>query len=437
MSASRTADREALGELIDGTAWIDTHEHLVEESSRLGPEGDHLLLDMDGEAFIPADFSSLLLLYVQDDLVSAGLGEDGRKILFSATASSDEKWTAIEPFFEACRHTGYWRAADLSAQALFGVPLRRETLAEIDAGLRELRRAGFYRHVIQEVAGIERCQVHALDGEPFRASADPDLLQQDLSIAPLACGIGSNAEERCGFEVATLDDYLEMVEWCFATYAAKAVAVKCYWAYWRPLAVAAPVEPPRQEFERLRAGSAEPGERRLVEDFLFQRCVDLATANGLPVKLHLGHLAGHFEPAFQNVFNHVGDLVPFLQANQRTKFVLMHIAWPQAEQLLAVAKHHPNVTVDLCWAWILAPRSCREFVMRFLTTVAANKLLCFGGDYFTVECLPGHAAIARQGLGAALAGLIDEEWLTRAAAEGLVPRLMRGNAEELFPLPGE
>ena len=74
----------------------------------------------------------------------------------------------------------------------------------------------------------------------------------------------------------------------------------------------------------------------------------------------------------------------------------MHMAWPHQEQLLAVAKHHPNVVVDLCWSWIVTPLSTREFVRRFLTTVPATKLLCFGGDYMTVECVVGHAEIARR-----------------------------------------
>jgi hypothetical protein len=40
----------------------------------------------------------------------------------------------------------------------------------------------------------------------------------------------------------------------------------------------------------------------------------------------------------------------------------MHTAWPQQEQLLALAKHQPNVVVECSWSWTLAPRSTVEFV---------------------------------------------------------------------------
>jgi uncharacterized protein len=224
-----------------------------------------------------------------------------------------------------------------------------------------------------------------------------------------------------------------VIEWAFERYAEKAVAVKCAWAYERPLAVAAPSKPPRREFERLRSGAATLAERRRVEDFLLQRCVNLATDAGLPVKLHLGYLAGVGNPSLGHIFTDVGDVLPFVQANPTTTFVLMHMAWPQQEQLLALAKHQPNIVVDLCWSWIASPRSAQDFLERALTTVPATKLLCFGGDYQAVEQVVGHAEIARRGLQGTLEALVACGWLSEDEASDLVPSLMHGNAEKIFP----
>jgi predicted TIM-barrel fold metal-dependent hydrolase len=170
-----------------------------------------------------------------------------------------------------------------------------------------------------------------------------------------------------------------------------------------------------------------------VEDFLFRRCVELATTYDLPIKVHLGYLDGNSHPQLGEVFNHVRDITPIVQAYPNATFVLMHIAWPQQEQLLALAKHQPNVIVDLCWTWIAAPAAALDFVKSFLATVPATKLLCFGGDYVTVETVVGHAEIARRGLQRALEEMIQEGWLTTARAIELVPWLMRGNAQRIFP----
>ena len=58
------------------------------------------------------------------------------------------------------------------------------------------------------------------------------------------------------------------------------------------------------------------------------------------------------------------------------------------------------------------------------------------GDYLPVELVPGHAKIARQGLAQAVSELVDEGWIAPKEVEGLVERLMRGNAHEAFDYEG-
>ncbi|HEV7941462.1 MAG TPA: amidohydrolase family protein [Solirubrobacteraceae bacterium] len=422
-----------LRELIDETPWVDTHEHLVEEHTRLDP-GGYEFYDITGEKMvIPADWSALVIHYAIHDLVGAGLSAGGIQRLLSPELSPLEKWDVVEPCFEAARNAGYLHAVDLSTERLCGMRLSRDTCEAVDAQLAALRVDGWYGHVLPEVANISCCHVNTLESDPFCETRLPGLLLQDLSIAPLACGRHAAVEAASGIEVGSLDDYIRVVEWCFERYAGEAVAAKCVWAYQRPLAVQPPEAPPRAQFARLRADAADLAEQREVEDFLFQRCLDLATEAGLPVKIHLGYLDGHHHPQFRHVYDHVRDITPIVQANRSTSFVLMHTAWPQQEQLLALAKQQPNVTLDLCWAWILAPLATREFLERALTTIPASKLLCFGGDHMVVENVVGHAEIARRGLQTALQRLVDEHWLTDAHARALVPMLMRENAERIFP----
>ncbi len=426
-----------LGELIDATPWVDTHEHLVEEHHRLLPGGYAFAMATGERAAIPADWSALVVHYAVNDLVCAGLSPAAVDTLHSFERSALEKWDAVESCFEAARRTGYLRAVDLTTERLLGLRLTRETCEEVDERLRALRVEGYYAHVLRGVANVSRCQVNTLDADPFCETRSPELLEQDLAIAQLAFGRHDALERASGIEVGSLEDYVRVVEWCFERYAAQAVAAKCVWAYQRPLAARPPGALPRREFKRLRDGEAELAEQRRVEDYLLQRCIELATDAGLPVKVHLGYLSGTHNPQFRHVFDHVRDVVDIVQANPRTTFVLMHAAWPQQEQLLAVAKHHPNVVLDLCWAWILAPLATRDFLERALTTLPATRLLCFGGDYVTVESVVGHAELARRGLQSALERLVADGWLTRTDAIALVPLLMHENADRVFPSRAE
>jgi hypothetical protein len=425
-----------LAGLIDATPWVDTHEHLVEERWRLQPHAyEYTTTAVGGRSILASDWAVLVDGYTALDMIGAGLDPDLVDVFYGDGLAPLEKWELIAPFLPLVRQTGTMRAVDLTTERLFGLSISRGTIEELDARSRALRVEGFYRHVLSEVANVSHCQVHTLDEHLLCETAHPDLLRQDLALTPLAFGEYEAAELASGIEVGSLDDYLRVVDWSFERYAAQAVAVKCAWAYQRPLAMAVPDTPPRREFERLRAGTAQLAERRRVEDFLLQRCIDLATDAGLPVKLHLGYLAGVGSPAFPHVYDHVRDVVGVVQANPATTFVMMHTAWPQQEQLLALARHQPNVMIDLCWSWIATPLQTEDFLARALTTLSASKLLCFGGDYNVAEHVVGHATIARRGLCRALESLVDDGWLEPDAAERLVPVLMHGNAERVFPVP--
>jgi len=128
-----------------------------------------------------------------------------------------------------------------------------------------------------------------------------------------------------------------------------------------------------------------------------------------------------------------GDLCPLLKDFPDTTFVLMHIGYPYQDEAIALAKHYRNVTIDMCWAWIINPMASIRFVKEFLLAAPANKLFTFGGDYLTVENIYGHSKIARLGLTQALTELVEEGWIPREEIPVLVERIMRQNALEKFP----
>jgi hypothetical protein len=423
-----------LREAIDSTLWIDTHEHLVPERARLGAEACRFVDAADRtEAVIPADWTALIAGYCVNDMTAAGLPSESLADLRGDYLSPREKWSIAEPYFLAARNTGYLKAVDLSTDKLFGMQLAADTCEAIDVAARGLRRPGYYQRVLA-AAGVERCQVHSLDSEDDPCPDEwEEPLDQDLSLYPLVTGQHPRAETLARIDVRELRDYENVIEACFERSARRVVAAKCLWAYYRPLAVVPSDAPPAQGFLRLRRGSASPTDRRHVEDYLFLRALDHAAKHDLPVKLHVGYLAGNALPELAYLSHHVDDAAALAQSRPQNRFVLMHMGWPYQEHLIAAAKHLANVTVDLCWAWILAPWSTTDFVCRFLTTAPATKLLCFGGDYAAVETIVGHAEIARRGLENALERLIQADWMSTDTACAAVHQLMRGNAERLFP----
>src|SRR5690606_17236280 len=120
-----------------------------------------------------------------------------------------------------------------------------------------------------------------------------------------------------------------------------------------------------------------------------------------------------------------GHLWPLLTAYPDARFVLMHVGYPYYDEILAIAKHYPNVWVDLCWAWSIDPRSTSEFVRRFLHTAPVNKILAFGGDTTWPTHAAAYAIQARRWLARTLQAEVDEGDLTEKEAITVATRLMR------------
>jgi predicted TIM-barrel fold metal-dependent hydrolase len=424
--------RGALRERAGATLFVDTHEHLLEETTRRRGPGAHNLQPCDDAALLFAH-------YARDDLWAAGMPPGAQAAFFASDRDPADKWPLVEPSWRRARHTGYLRAVTETVRLLFGIEeLDAAGFLRVTEGMRAGATPGFYRRVLRQAAGVELCQVNSLE-RPFCETQYPDLLPQDLSLMNLSTDVSRPVLEgwsgMSGLPVGTLADWHRVIDWAFATYGPRAVAVKSQAAYNRRLDYAdVPSEAAAPLFERMARGDAlAPAERKALEDHLMRRCLERATEHDLPVKLHCGYYAGTGRMPLDRVRRNASDLCPLLAAFPDTTFVLMHIGYPYQDEYVALAKHYRNVAVDLCWAWILNPAACVRFVKEFLLGAPHTKLLTFGGDYTTVENVVGHAAVARQGLVQALAELVDEGWLRPADALDLVEPLMRGNARDLFP----
>lgn len=420
----------AIRDLVEQTPFIDTHEHLIEEGQRLSGA-------LEPGLFPCNDWAFLFSHYLDDDLVSAGMPEADQERFLSPEVGPDQKYHLVAPWWERTRHTGYAQAVRHTLKGLYGEDdLTHDSYARIAEKYCETVRPGFYRRIMR-LARVEHCQVNSLQ-RIFMRTEQPDLLRQDLSIVQLSTGLDfQQVREESGHTARELEGWLEVIDWYFTRYGPLAVAVKNQSAYQRRLDYApATREEAAPLFRRKAAGETlAPGEEKTLQDFLLRYCVGKAVEQGLPVKLHTGYLAGRRRMPLERVRRNAGDLCPLLRDFPDARFVLMHIGYPYQDEYIALAKHYPNVTIDMCWAWLINPLAGVRFVREFLMAAPATKLLTFGGDYIPAEPVYGHSRLARLGLAQALTSLVEEGWLSLDQAPALVERLMRGNAREMFPAP--
>jgi predicted TIM-barrel fold metal-dependent hydrolase len=230
--------------------------------------------------------------------------------------------------------------------------------------------------------------------------------------------------------VHTLDDLDAALESLVALRAPAAAAVKSCALYTRRLDVMG--DDPEAAARALRAVRrhrvAEVEQRRALEDHVLHRAFALAAEHGLRVKLHTGMCAGLGNGRIGPAMDAAADVEPILQAHRDTTFVLMHAGWPATDEVIALAKSHPNVHVDLCWAWIVNPVATERFVVEYLAAAPASKLLGFGGDYPIPETITGHLSLARGGLCRALLRAVELGVARAEDVPGLARMILRDNA---------
>ncbi|ULJ74273.1 amidohydrolase family protein [Rhizobium gallicum] len=418
---------------VEQTPFVDTHEHLIEESLRLSGVLDQRFLPCD-------DWSYLFGEYVANDLVVAGMPTADLRSFLGPGLASEAKYRMVAPYWDRIRHTGYAQALRYTFRGLYGEnDLTPESLPRIAEKFREIAQPGFYSAILRR-ANIENCHVNSMQ-QIFMETEQPTLLKQDLSILHFCrCSAADVArvEFETGKQPTTLEEWLEIIDFYFSAYGSRAIAVKCQIAYSRKLDFtpvakehAARIFP--RHVGKVRGHPAGPDDLKALQDFLFRYCVGKAGEFGLPVKLHTGYLDGRAVMHLDRVRDNAADVCRLVQDFPDTRFVLMHIGYPYESEFIALAKHYPNIAIDMCWAWIVNPMASVRFLKAFLLAVPATRIFTFGGDYEAIEPVYGHACIARRGITQALSELVAEGWIAREEVPDLIELIMHRNANSFFP----
>ena len=202
-------------------------------------------------------------------------------------------------------------------------------------------------------------------------------------------------------------------------------------------------DPPRAQVEKIyarwvRGGTPDPGDYKLLQDFLFRYIAGECGRLGMAVHLHAMSGGGsYFSIAGVNplllepIFND-----PRLR---KTKFVLLHGGWPYVREIGSLLQK-PNVYLDLSGQdLILTPRTEARWLREWLE-FAPEKVL-FGSDGYPYSEEMGWAEStwiasrnARLALGIALTGMVADREISFDRARQIAHLVLRGNAESLYRL---
>lgn len=413
---------QALMETLEAMEIVDSHEHLPSEAERLAQT---------------PDFSLFFSHYCYGDLLAAGMAKADAQRFLQSGLSVAEKWTLFAPYYRLIADGSYARAAHIAMQHFYGIerltsPADAEALT---AAIRANNTPGLYQRVLKETCHIRMAMNYgSLDDDPAYF-APVIFVSHFIEAQPAAF---QELETHTGVVCTSLDRYVEAMRSILRAHAGRGMkGLKHHLAYMRDLHFA-PVTHADAEavFNRVteegygwRDVSLGYEERRPLQDYLVHRLCEIAAELDVPFVMHSAMQAHDHHNADDARPHRLWNLA---QRHRGTRFVILHAGFPWIEDAALMAKHFPNVYLDLAWAHLMSPEIATRCLRSLVDLVPLNKVLGFGGDYSVVEKVYGHLVLARRNIARALAETIIHGDLTPARAEAWLNALLRENPAQVF-----
>jgi predicted TIM-barrel fold metal-dependent hydrolase len=422
---------------------IDCHEHLA---------GPYAGLDTYKE---PIAFLSLM--YMVNDLWSAGASNQEIELIQDQETPTDEKWPVFSRLWSATQHTAYARVTKLVLEQEYGIKeLDRPALDKVAERLAGRNSASYLR--ILEQAHIKAVIIDGLTPPKKDRQAiysGNSVLKRFLNKQfPLpanwhpAFPLPYFHEIRrrdfldyvtglTGRSITRLKDYEEaLLELIKKSVQLGVIALKDQSAYRRVIQYDLP---PRSEAERIfnkllmdpQNQLAWP-EAKPLDDYLFHQCMCFAQELKLPVQIHTGHLAYTGNRVDKTNAAHFASI---LELYTSVRFDLFHANWPYMGDVLFLGKNYNNVALNACWVAMIDPLYTVDFFKRALTTLPHVKIHAFGGDYREgPEFVAAHLALAKEVIAVALSDLVESGWLEEEQAVTVAADWLYNNPNRFYNL---
>jgi hypothetical protein len=230
---------------------------------------------------------------------------------------------------------------------------------------------------------------------------------------------------RLGLAPVSFNDYLAALEKLVDGMASRhQVALKNALAYDRDVAF----DEPNEKLARQACGKASPSpaERKAFGDFVVDRLCRMAGERDVPVQMHLGTaiIRG----------SHPLRVAGLIERHPRTRFLLMHLAYPWSRDLLGMAFVYRNIWLDLTWSLLLSPSHFKLALHEAIEILPDESRMMIGGDNWHVEETYGTLKLARQLIGEVLEEKLAAGYFREEDARRLAAKILRENAMDFFKL---
>jgi len=403
---------------------IDSHEHLPNESERLSQQ---------------VDFFTLFSHYCIDDLAAAGMPQETIDMLL-APGDTEEKWNAFNPYYELITESSYVRCAHLAMRHFYDLDCLGSVKDAVllTERIRAYNKKGLYNEVLKKTCNI----VTAIN---FRGTSTDREFFTPVTFVTQYAEVNSPAsllqiEKETGYQLTSLQRYAQALGAILERERDRGTkGIKFHFAYMRPLNFETVTTADAERvFNRImdegqgwRTAVLGYDESRPLQDYLVHRLVERAVDLDLTVVFHVGFQA---RPYMKLPDTRPGQLWSLLNRFRNARFNMLHAGIPWMDEAAIMAKHFPNLYLDMGWTHAMSPELSYRAIKSYVDLLPRNKVIGFGGDYGIVEKVFGHLTLARENISRALSQKVTEGAISDKAARKWAQALLYNNPIEAYKL---
>jgi hypothetical protein len=361
-------------------------------------------------------------------------------VTLGSTTSGHGTWADIAPYVEGSGTNAAVRNLARALCELYEIgtgEITESNWEKLDAEIRRRNADPGWSAAVMDKAGI-----HTAISDPYRdplldvRKALGDRYRSVLRINGFAFGWHPDARDhngnngrammgRLGLTPASFDEYREALPKVLdAMPRLHQVGLKNALAYDRSV----DFDTLDEAAARSAWGKANPSEheKKAFGDCVVDRLCRLAGERDIPFQMHLGSaLIRGSRPL---------SAAGLIERNPRTRFLLMHLAYPWSAELLGMAFVYRNVWIDLTWSWLLSPTRFRRDFQEAVDVLPDESRMMLGGDTWHAEEAYGAISGARALVAESLGAMVKAGGFTRRDAERLAQKIFRANAQSFFGL---
>jgi len=379
------------------------------------------------------------LMSYYDREIHAATGK-GAGQLFADAKSDAERWERFKPVLDRTRNVSYWRHNIVVYRELFDLEDEDVTDSNWEKLNETIKRRtadpDWYHYVTKDVCRLAT-QVRNIpwfeDWEPEYFTA---VLRMESALQLHDKNTRAHLEKHLNRSFDSLKSIKQGLADLVEEYRKRgAVGIKLAHAYGRTLASANVAESVAANAfaKALGGGSLSADEVKQLQDHIIFFLAGLAGEMNLVFQIHTG---------VQGTWGNVPDsdpllLIPLIHANKSTKFDLFHAGYPYSREIGMLAKHSPNVWLNMCWMYVITIEGSRQSLSEWIDLVPGDRLLGFGSDVGFPEFVCGHLVMARSCIADVLAQKVERDFLSKEVALDLARKMLRDSPIRLYGLPND